>query len=162
MTSWPGRVWGRLCRRPFRLPPLSARPTMNPSRLLHIRGPARPGREARRGRREGAAMSTTAEPSPAPGVPCPSGYEVLGELGRGGMGVVYKARQTKQDRLVALKVMRTGRGAPFLELARFRVDAEAVAGLDHPNIARLHEVGVCAGYPYLAVEFAPGGSLAPR
>jgi serine/threonine protein kinase len=87
---------------------------------------------------------------------------VLGELGRGGVGVVYKARQTRPDRLVALKVMRTGRGAPFLELARFRVDAEAVAGLDHPNIARIHDVGVCAGFPYLALEFAPGGSLAPR
>jgi serine/threonine protein kinase len=88
------------------------------------------------------------------------GYDILGELGRGGMGVVYKARQVHRDRLVALKMILTGRGASVFHLARFRVEAESIACLDHPNIIRIHEVGVHGGCPYLALEFAEGGNLA--
>jgi len=90
------------------------------------------------------------------------GYEILGELGRGGMGIVYKAQNLKFDRLVALKLILSGRGAAFLELARFRIEAEAIASLEHPNIVLIHEVGVHLGYPFFVLEYAEGGSLAKR
>jgi serine/threonine-protein kinase len=94
--------------------------------------------------------------------PAVPGYEILDILGRGGMGIVYKARELGRDRLVALKMILGGRGAAFLELARFRLEAEAVACLSHPNIVLIHEVGVHGGYPFLALEFAAGGSLAQK
>jgi serine/threonine protein kinase len=90
------------------------------------------------------------------------GYEILGEVGRGGMGIVYKGHSLKYDRPVALKMILSGRGAAFLELARFRIEAEAIASLEHPNIVEIHEVGVHLGYPYFVLEFAEGGSLATR
>src|SRR5262249_36896731 len=91
-----------------------------------------------------------------------AGYEVLGLLGRGGMGVVYKARHLRLKRLVALKMMRADPGAGTQELARFRAEAEAVARLQHPNIVQIHEVGDHNGRPYLALESVDGGSLAHR
>src|ERR1017187_3392479 len=69
------------------------------------------------------------------------GYKVLGVLGRGGMGVVYKALQEKANRLVALKMILSGAHADQHEQMRFRVEAEAVAKLSHPNIVQLFEVG---------------------
>jgi WD40 repeat protein/tetratricopeptide (TPR) repeat protein len=96
-------------------------------------------------------------PSELPVVP---GYEVLGILGRGGMGVVYQARQTHLNRVVALKMMLTGAHAGPEELARFRVEAEAVARLQHPNIVAIHEVGEQDGRPYLVMEFVDGDTLA--
>jgi serine/threonine protein kinase len=101
-------------------------------------------------------------PESRQGLPSISGYEVLGELGSGGMGVVYKARQLERDRLVALKVLPLGRHANFLQLARFRIEAEAVACLAHPNIIRIHGIGVHAGCPFLAFQLAEGGSLSDR
>src|SRR6516165_7589019 len=95
-------------------------------------------------------------------VPSIPGYEVLGELGRGGMGIVYKAHNLKYDRLVALKMILSGRGADVLELARFRIEAEAIGSLEHPNIVESHEVGVHLGYPFFVLEYAEGGSLAGR
>src|SRR5262245_19883944 len=71
---------------------------------------------------------------PHDALPSIPGYEVLCKLGQGGMGVVYKARQLGRDRLVALKIILSGRGASFSQVARFRVEAEAVACLAHPNI----------------------------
>ena len=87
------------------------------------------------------------------------GYEILGELGRGGMGVVYQARHLALKRTVALKMIRAGGHADEAELARFRTEAEAVARLQHSNIVQIHEVGECDGLPYLALEFVERGNL---
>jgi serine/threonine protein kinase/tetratricopeptide (TPR) repeat protein len=86
-------------------------------------------------------------------------YEVLEELGRGGMGIVFKARQRSLKRLVALKVMRAGLAASSDERARFRHEAEAVARLQHPNIVQIHEVGEQEGCPFICFEFVGGGNL---
>jgi WD40 repeat protein/serine/threonine protein kinase len=90
------------------------------------------------------------------------GYEVVEELGRGGMGVVYKAWQTALKRPVALKMILGGSHAGPQELARFRTEAEAVARLQHSNIIQIYEVGKQAGVPFCSLEFCPGGSLAAK
>jgi hypothetical protein len=76
----------------------------------------------------------------SPELPEVPGYDVEAELGRGGMGVVYQARRRATGTAVALKVLLGGRGATFQELARFRVEAEALACLDHPNIIKVHDI----------------------
>lgn len=92
--------------------------------------------------------------------PVINGYAIETALGRGGMGVVYKATQQALHRPVALKLILSGANANAEERARFRTEAEAVARLQHPNITQIYEVGEQAGCPYVVFEFVSGGTLA--
>lgn len=89
-------------------------------------------------------------------------YQLIRELGRGGMGVVYEARQQSLNRIVALKMVLHGELASVADRARFRAEAEAAARLIHPNIVQVYEVGDVAGQPYFAMQFVPGQTLSRR
>jgi serine/threonine protein kinase len=97
------------------------------------------------------------EASVLPQIP---GYEILQQLAPGGMGVVFRARDLTTGQNVALKMIRSGIHADAQERARFRLESEAIASLAHPNIVKIFVCGVWEGMPYLAMEFAAGGSLA--
>jgi serine/threonine-protein kinase len=95
-------------------------------------------------------------PRAAADLPAVPGYEVLGFLGEGGMGVVYRARHVGLDRVVALKLLR---GGSSKRLARFRAEALADARLQHPHVVQIFEIGEHQGQLYLALELLEGGSL---
>ncbi len=92
----------------------------------------------------------------------PPGYEAMEELGRGGMGVVLKARQIMLNRLVAVKLIRADLSRHPTARLRFDAEARAVASLEHPGIVRVYDGGVHAGHPFLVMEHVPGGTLAAR
>ncbi|HMF13292.1 MAG TPA: serine/threonine-protein kinase, partial [Gemmataceae bacterium] len=103
---------------------------------------------------------TASGPAGAADLPCVPGYEILSELGRGAMGVVYKARQIALNRLVALKMLHTSWRTNAAQRARFRVEVETIALLQHPNIVQVYDVGTHEGRPFFIMEFLEGGSLA--
>src|SRR5262249_46984951 len=113
------------------------------------------------------SLSAGADPTVSEAGPNPEGpprrianYEVLEEAGRGGMSVVYKARQAHPARVVALKMLLPGAHAGAERQARFLSEADAIARLQHPNVVQVYEVGQHDGLPYFAMEYVGGGSLA--
>ncbi len=99
------------------------------------------------------------------GMPLPRAfgdYTLLSEIARGGMGVIYKARQEKPNRIVALKMIRSGQLADDEEIERFHGEAEAVARLDHPGVVPIYEVGQHEGQHFFSMAFVDGQSLAAR
>jgi WD40 repeat protein/tetratricopeptide (TPR) repeat protein/predicted Ser/Thr protein kinase len=119
--------------------------------------PARPDTDVPPAAEAGALKIETVAISTAyPSVP---GYEVLRELGRGGMGVVYQARQLSLGRFVALKMILAGGQAGDEERKRFRSEAEVLARLQHPNLVQIFEVGEFEGRPFFSMEFVDGGNL---
>jgi predicted Ser/Thr protein kinase len=111
----------------------------------------------------GSAAPTTTHDKPSPVSPTDvfsvPGYEVLRELGRGGMGVVYLARQAGLGRLVALKMLQVHRNAAPAHRARFQAEVEAIGRLRHPNLVQVYEVGEHEGRAFFSMEYLEGGSL---
>jgi serine/threonine protein kinase len=119
-----------------------------------LRGAAPPTLPHDRTADPGTGSSAAASPEP---LDLP-GFTLLAELGRGGGGVVYQARQHQPERVVALKCLRDDPGAEHR--ARFLAEADAIARLHHPHIVQVHAVGEHRGQPFLCLEYLDGGSLA--
>ena len=113
-------------------------------------------------RRDASRTGSPASESPGSSPQFDAGYEILEEIGRGGMGVVYKARQVALHRFVALKMVRAVDASNQELLARFRSEARAVASLHHPHIVQVYDFGEHNGLPFLAMELIEGGTLAAR
>ena len=106
------------------------------------------------------SIRTASSPPPGTKVRYFGDYELLEELGHGGMGVVYKAKQASLNRIVAVKMILPARLIGEVPVRRFRVEAEAAANLQHPNIVAVHEVGVHEGQHYFSMDYVEGQSLA--
>jgi predicted Ser/Thr protein kinase len=130
---------------------------LNVLALLETMAPPRAGGPADGGGEVLAARSALGE------LPCPFGqYELLSEIGRGGMGVVYMARQIGLDRIVAIKMILASHLASPEHVRRFHAEAKAAARVQHPNIVHIHDVGQIHGQHYFAMEYIDGQSLAAR
>jgi WD40 repeat protein/tRNA A-37 threonylcarbamoyl transferase component Bud32 len=124
-----------------------------------------PGFDAANERREAAEVTVggeVASSGPGRSIPVIPGYEIEGELGRGGMGVVYRARQVKLNRVVALKMILAGDHASDEAGVRFLAEAEAAAKLQHPGVVQVFHIAEHGGNPYIEMEYVAGGSLADR
>ena len=122
-------------------------------------------RALRKGQEEKEAAQHQASESSPVILPAPKqveDYAILMEVGRGGMGVVYKARHRALHRLVALKMVLAGDFASASQDLRFRLEAELAARVQHPNIVQVYEIGSYEGRPFLALEWVDGGSLTDR
>ena len=139
---------------------LPATPT-DPDSTKHVPAPGAEQDGTRYGGapRPGDSGSTTSGPGAKPRVRLVGDYELLQNLGRGGMGVVYKARDLKLGRFVALKMIRTGAYASTDEVERLLAEAKAAAQLDHPHIVPVFDIGTSDGLPYFAMAYVEGGSL---
>src|SRR6516225_5917454 len=140
------------------LAPIASRWPVDETRSADRPPPAPEDTLAKRTRNTGAVATdlTPGESREYPEVP---GYEILGILGHGGMGLVYRARQLKAHRLVALKMIRAIEHATPQDRLRFQIETEAVARLQHPHIVQLYEVGEVRSQPFFSLEFCDGGTL---
>ncbi|MBV8506900.1 MAG: serine/threonine protein kinase, partial [Alphaproteobacteria bacterium] len=142
---------------------LAAATELSALRAVRIAPPARPDLPFLRDLRELDLRHLDDEPAPPPAeAPWPQipGYAILGELGRGGAGVVYHARHRALGRPVAIKMLHPGLFPTEADRRRLRAEAEAVARLQHPNVVQLYEIGEAGGSPYLVLEYVSGGTLA--
>lgn len=141
-------------RAPSHPPSGSSRPRPSDDQLHRLKHLLPPDHS---GERPGLPAQT---PTPTPAWPVIPGYEIVRELGQGGMAIVYEARDVRLNRRTALKMVHSGELATPEHLVRFRSEGEILARLRHPNIVQIYEVGTHGKQPYMALELMEGGSLA--
>jgi WD40 repeat protein len=148
LEDWPALAARRAQKPDSFLRQLEDAPPWAPDHGAVRKAPAQSGSEA-----------TTIDGGAGRSTPAVSGYEILGELGRGGMGVVYLARQVRLNRPCALKMILAGAHANPEVGARFLAEAQAIARLEHPHVVQIHYIGEADGLPFLELEYVSGGSL---
>ncbi len=136
-------------------------PPLHATEIPGAGGPRTPSFSYRTTLSDAAARAAGETVPDASGFPwAAAGYELMGELGRGGMGVVYQAHDAKLNRVVAVKVLPGHGRCDPRELVRFSIEAETMAAVSHPNVVAVYDIRECAGQPYIVMEYVNGGSLA--